>query len=213
MAPKTNVIRPEPWAAPRPSSRPPRAGPTDAELIDAVVSGNTKVASQIHDRLVGVIDQSLCRVLGSRGPDHDDLVQQSFEQIIRSLAAQTFAGHCSLSTWASRITTHVALNALRSRCRERRVISRTDDATEFIPDSHSESGERAHARTELRRAHQVLMNMPREKSEVIVMHDVHGLSLNEIAALLGVTVAAAQSRLVRGRGEFQRLFERAGRHV
>jgi DNA-directed RNA polymerase specialized sigma24 family protein len=36
-------------------------------------------------------------------------------------------------------------------------------------------------------------------AEVVYMHDVLGHELTEIAVLLGITVAAAQSRLVRGR--------------
>ena len=62
---------------------------------------------------------------------------------------------------------------------------------------------RTHARLELDRVRHILANMRVSRSEVLILHDVHGYSLNEIAVMLNLTVAAAQSRLVRGRTEFK----------
>jgi DNA-directed RNA polymerase specialized sigma24 family protein len=47
----------------------------------------------------------------------------------------------------------------------------------------------------------------RARAEAVVLHDVLGHDLAEIARLTGVTVAAAQSRLVRGRKEVLKLIE------
>lgn len=177
---------------------------TDEELIEAVVSGDTRAASAIHDRLIDVIDHSLFRVLGRRDDDHDDLVQNCFEQVLRTLTGRAFAGNCSLRTWAGRITTNVALNTLRSRIRERKVFSRGLDSHELEACAPIDSRDRTYARLELDKVRQVLAQMRTTKSEVLILHDVHGYNLNEIAVMLDVTVAAAQSRLVRGRTEFKK---------
>ncbi len=42
------------------------------------------------------------------------------------------------------------------------------------------------------------------KAEVVYLHDAFGHQLPEIASALGISVAAAQSRLVRGRKEIVR---------
>jgi RNA polymerase sigma-70 factor (ECF subfamily) len=57
--------------------------------------------------------------------------------------------------------------------------------------------------TEVRRdieaLHAALAATKRERAEAVILHDVLGHELAEISLLTGVSVAAAQSRLVRGR--------------
>lgn len=196
--------KPTPWlrAVEKDSSAPTRPL-SDEDLIEAVVNGDTRAAGAIHDRLIDVIDHSLFRVLGRRDDDHDDLVQNCFEQVLRTLTGRAFAGNCSLRTWAGRITTNVALNTLRSRIRERRVFARGSDSNEADVAAPIDSTNRTHARLELDRVRCVLAEMRASRSEVLILHDVHGYNLNEIAVMLNLTVAAAQSRLVRGRSDFR----------
>lgn len=186
-----------------------RPAPTDADLVRALRTGDRATAEHLHDRCVSAIDQALYRILGARGAEHDDLVQTTFEQLVRSLVREGFLGECSLRTWASRIATHVALNALRSRIRERRVVQ--PGAFEGEPAAPL-SEERLHqSRSELARVRRHLAELSPLYAEALVLHDVHGHSLADIAALTGVTVAAAQSRLVRGRKELQTRLEREDR--
>jgi len=42
-----------------------------------------------------------------------------------------------------------------------------------------------------------------ERAQVLLLHEVNGLELAEIAAALGISVMAAQSRLSRGRRELR----------
>lgn len=184
-----------------------RSEPSDEELIDAILQGDARVAGQIHDRLIRVIDHTLFRIFGCRQYDHDDLIQTCFEQVLRTLTDRTFAGNCSLRTWAGRITTHVGLNALRSRQRERRVIYRSEAPPPPCSHLSSRPGS-AEASVELDRVRLELSRMKPSQAEVLVLHDVHGYHLAEIASMMGVSVSAAQSRLVRGRRELHQRLER-----
>ncbi len=203
--------RTKPWLYPVPSApasaeaRPPRG---DAELIEAVVCGDGAVAGELYDRLLVTVEQTLFRVLGRRESDHEDLVQSSFEQIVKTLATRRFAGACSLKTWASSVATNVGLNALRSRRRERGVFDRSEVD---LPASSaaSDNPERdASLRRDIEHVRGVLASMSPARAEALLLHDVLGHDLAEIAALTGVSLAAAQSRLVRGRHE---LHERLGK--
>jgi RNA polymerase sigma-70 factor (ECF subfamily) len=58
-----------------------------------------------------------------------------------------------------------------------------------------------------------LVSMKEEHAQAVFLHDVLGHDLAEIALMTNVTVAAAQSRLVRGRKELYRRMgvEKSGR--
>ena len=185
---------------------------SDEALIDAVRRGDDRISDQLYDRLIGVVEGTLFRVLGCRESDHDDLIQEAFEQIVMTLTRRRFAGACSLATWASTVAAHVGLNALRSKVRERKVIDRS--ALTEPMGSRTAAGadveSQVHSRRELEMLRQELAMMRQEKASVVILHEVLGHDLAEIAAMTGASVAATQSRLVRGRRE---LAERLARRT
>jgi RNA polymerase sigma-70 factor (ECF subfamily) len=184
-------------------SQPRDHEPTDAELIDAFERGDGRACEKLYDRLIDVVEGTLWRVLGRRDEHHDDLVQTAFEQIVMTLSRRRFARACSLSSWAASVTTHVAFNAIRARTRERKVLDRNRGA-DMAALSRDEDLEReVGVREEIGRVRFYLSEMDWGRATTLFLHDVLGYELAEIAVLTGVSVAAAQSRLVRGRRELQ----------
>ena len=173
---------------------------SDEELIEGVLVGNGAIASELYDKLWTVVDRTLVRLFGRRESDHEDLVQATFEQIIRTIMERRFARACKLTTWAGAIASHVGMNALRARRSERRVVDRDADATD-VPRGGSSSEQRQEAESEVARLRSHLAAMDPAKAEAVFLHDVLGHELAEIAVLTNTSVAAAQSRLVRGRRE------------
>jgi RNA polymerase sigma-70 factor (ECF subfamily) len=184
---------------------------SDEAIVSAVRRGDARVASELCSRVVDAVDHTLYRVVGERGADHDDLVQQSFEQIVLTLTRGTFAHGCSLRTWASRVATNVGLNAVRSRRRERSVVDRSQS---LEPDYDVFGGPdprgRLEARAELVRVREQLADMNPRQVEVLVLHDVLGHDLREISLMLRKSRPAVQSRLFRGRCELRRRLELLG---
>ena len=187
------------------SEEPSSSSPTDQELVEGLRAGDTPKAEALYRRIYPAISRTLRRICRFSAADYDDLVQLSFERVVKTLVEHRFAGACSLTTWASSIAAHVALDMLRARTRERRLFNMgeprlTDDGPEVGLDPERS----LEARAELRRLQSVLGRMNGNQARTLVLHDVLGHDLAEIAVVTGVSQAAAQSRLVRGRKELIR---------
>jgi RNA polymerase sigma-70 factor (ECF subfamily) len=176
--------------APQPASE---AEPSDAELWAGVRRGDGRVAAALYGRLRPVVERSLYRALGHRSSDGDDLTQLAFERIVRTLVDGTYDGSTPLRAWAALLATRVGFDALRRRYRERSLFAPESDGADQGPEG------KLHARSELERVRRALAKITPERAEAVFLHDALGHELSEIAAQLKISVAAAQSRLVRGR--------------
>lgn len=209
------VSRPRPWlralpggagkaeATARPAGTPAGDALSDTELFEGIARGDARIAAELYRRLLPAVEAALYRVLGRREAEHEDLVQSSFEQIILTLSERRYAQACSLNTWASTLAAHVALKALRSRYRRRRVFSERVEPGEYaeLPGASDDVERSVGVRREIERLRGVLSELSPKYAEAVMLHDMMGHPLAEIAAITGVTIAAAQSRLVRGRKE------------
>ena len=181
---------------------------SDAELFEAVARGDKRVASELYHRLGPAVEHALIRIFGRREVDHDDLVQSSFEQIVLTLARRRYAQACSLKTWASTIAANVALKAMRSRQRERRVFTADGGPLTELVSAATDVEHEASVHRELDRLRKHLAAIGSAKAQAVLLHDVLGHDLAEIATIANCSVSAAQSRLVRGRRELAARLER-----
>ena len=181
----------------------------DDALLAAFQAGEPDAGGRLYDRLFPVVDATIVRILGRREHDHADLVQTTFEQIVITLSKRSFARQCSLAGWAAVLACHVGLNALRSRRRERGVVDRGSEASDReAPDRPDPAAleSQLRARDELEAVRRQLAGMDRDRVTALLLHAM-GHELTEIAALTGTSVAAAQSRLSRGRRELRARLE------
>lgn len=171
---------------------------TDAELVAGISSGESGATRALYRLVVPVIDRTLLRVLGGRDRDHEDLVQLSLEHLLRSLLDRRFRLDCSLQHWAAALSSRLAISELRRRKRspsspvEPEVLDRQRARVEDW-----ERSDRARETRDLMR--RALGSIRPERAQVVYLYEVEGFQLAEIAVLMGVSVASAQSRLVRGK--------------
>ena len=111
-----------------------------------------------------------------------------------------FRGDCSLDGWTSTVAAHIVYKHIRRRRTERRLFgyAAAADVTAVAPVS---MGRTALARNLLARVVDTIRQVDESKAWTYVLHDVCGYDLKEISQITGVSVAAAQTRLVRGRRE------------
>lgn len=173
-----------------------RAHDADLGLAARVLAGERAASAEVYDRLAPRMNAALARILGHHFPELDDALQSAFVELVVSL--RRYRGECSLATWASRVAANVGLNTLRSRRRRRAV---------FSEEEAPEASARGPDPLLVRRLRAALLELSEEKAEALVMADVLGHDIAEIAILTGATVSATQSRVARARAELRSLLE------
>lgn len=168
----------------------------DSEILAAMRAGDPAAASAFHDRVRPQVDRTLYRLLGRRDVDHDDMAQLALIELVYTI--DRFRGDCSLDSWVATLTAHVVYKHLRRRKTERRIFAGPDDIAPASTRGHA--GEVA-AKQVMQKVQGLLDDMDEAKAWTYVLHDVCGYDLKEIAQITGASVAAAQTRLVRGRRE------------
>jgi RNA polymerase sigma factor (sigma-70 family) len=182
------------------------------DILRGVARGERWGHVALYDALLPAVLGALRRILRDPSRDYDDLVQTTFERIVRVLIRDKRPPAANLSAWAAAIAAHVALDTLRAKVRERKVFARE------LPEQERESGAaagpdvegRLEARRQLLSVQGHLARMKPERAQMLLLHDVLGHDLAETAAIAGVSVAAAQKRLWRAREELLRRANRAG---
>jgi RNA polymerase sigma-70 factor, ECF subfamily len=144
-----------------------------------------------------------------------DLTQETFLQAFRAVA--NFRGDADLRTWLYRIAVNQARNRWRWWRRRRRNVTVSLDATDEeherplaaqLRDERSVDPEQATLAHERERLlTQALRSLSRVYREVVVLRDIEGLSYEEVAATLEISVGTVKSRLSRGRNELRRRLE------
>jgi RNA polymerase sigma-70 factor, ECF subfamily len=131
--------------------------------------------------------------------DAEDAVQEACLRAFRS-----FGGFRGMDgrAWFLTIVRNVCYSHLRQGKRDVQKVAFEEDL-HGSPQDPGESNAQfwLEAKGELLR--QALERLPAEYREVIVLHDVEGLSYREIAGVAEIPLGTVMSRLARGRGRLQ----------
>ncbi len=186
-----------------------RAG-GEAQFIERLRAGEAAA----FDRLVQERSSDVYALLYRMTEDAEearDLTQETFLRIFQSI--ERFRGDADLKTWIYRIAINQARNRWRWWRRRRRDVTVSLDAegthdeqplsarlrdTGIGPEQEALLRERE---TALRNA---LRTLGRSYREVVILRDVEGLSYEEVAATLEISIGTVKSRLSRGRQELRR---------
>lgn len=126
----------------------------------------------------------------------EDAVQETFLKVYRNLGS--FRGECSEKNWIMKIAMRVCYDMNRSgwaRFFNRRVTP------EMLPEASVPFEERDDALAS------AMMRLPVRLREVILLYYYQGLTVNEIAEVLGITQPSVSNRLKRGRDKLKTALE------
>jgi RNA polymerase sigma-70 factor, ECF subfamily len=159
-----------------------------------------RLIEPLHDRVLG-----FARSLSRSTAEGDDLFQDAMVRAFGKLDA--LRDDSAFRPWLFRIVVTVH----RSHCRRaffRRVIpigdaTETDDnETLFRNEAWNPDAAEAH-----RRARKALAELGAAQREAIVLYEIEGFAVDEIAAIQRVSMSAVKSRLARGRERLRALYE------
>lgn len=204
------VARPPLMLVPPPrapeSERPPAGTPgergegsalDDSALLMGLKARDRSISAAFYDRVRPIVDRTLTRLLGAHDRDYEDVAQRALFELVDTI--DRFRGECPLNAWVSIVSARAAFRAIRRRRVERRLFADVElDDAPAVTHSHANT---VAVRQAIGRVRRELEQMDQNRAWTFLLHDVYGYDLKEVGQITGVSLAAAQSRLVRGRRE------------
>ncbi len=176
---------------------------TDAELIDAVLAGQTEAFELLMSRFQDRVFRLLSRY--TRDPGHvEDLAQEVFLKVHRKL--HTFQRDSGLYTWVYRIAVNTANDHLtRSK---RRRLHLVEDASEFDSgrrdDDEAAGAAQPLLAEEVREVtREVLHTLPEKYRDILILREYEDLSYTDMSEVLACSIGTVESRLFRARQRFK----------
>ncbi|MEW6137654.1 MAG: sigma-70 family RNA polymerase sigma factor [Thermodesulfobacteriota bacterium] len=174
----------------------------DQETIDKVISGDFDAFERLVEKYEGRVYRHLRKMVNDKELA-EDLLQETFLSAYKGLKG--FEGNSSFSTWLFRIATNAALMYLR---KNRPEIVEYDDQIGNKEDGAIRGTSPAFVSTPFdillslegkNKIEEAIDGLPVIYRSVIVLRDVEGFSLEEVAGIMNISVAAVKSRLHRAR--------------
>jgi len=174
----------------------------ESQLIERLKAGDQIAYAELVEKHAGRVYNLALRLTGDEAAA-EDVLQETFINAFKAI--DRFEGRSSLGTWLYRIASNTALMHLRKRepvafSLDEPVETEDGDLTprqffDFccLPESDLLSAE---ARREMQAA---IDSLPETLRVVFVLRDIEGLSTQETAESLGLSIPAVKTRLMRAR--------------
>lgn len=178
-------------------------------LVALAKSGRSCAFGKLYERHKSRVYRTAFRVLRNR-QDAEDAVQLCFQRALINLAR--FREESTFSTWVTRIAINEALMLLRQRKTNTSYpkISYEEAENYFVQNltDQAPNPEQTVEQNELRAALvHAIFRLRKNLRSVVLLHDLQGLSSEETARRLGLTVPAVKARVFHARRCLRRHLE------
>lgn len=194
-------------AASQPELSPPLS---DEEVVRRVVGGEIELFELLLRRYNQRIFRAV-RAIVANAEDAEDAMQQAYVAAYRHL--HQFEGRSSFATWLTRIALREAAAKSRTGHSRMRVVQQpaTEEAMNEYPEPGPDPETRAVTSDLMQHVEAEISALPETYRAVLLLREVEGLSTEETAACLEVSVDVVKTRLHRARTLLRdALFARAG---
>jgi RNA polymerase sigma-70 factor (ECF subfamily) len=183
-----------------------RAAAGEAELVERARAGDLEAYDQLVRRYQERIYSTVYHMTANH-EDANDLAQESFIKAFQALSS--FKGGSSFYTWVYRIAVNKTINFLKQRKnRSQLSLNDLDLNAENDPDLVALVSENTPRRDAGLSELQEKLNTAMQKLSdhhrlVVTLHDVQGMSHEEIAKIMDCNVGTVRSRLFYARQQLQ----------
>lgn len=158
---------------------------------------NAQEFAEIAEKHSGFVYNVAYRMMGNTH-DAEEVAQDAFVSAFN--ARERFRGDALPTTWLYRITVNAALMRIRKDKRGREMTVPEDSRPDIASSNWAESPVAATMNSELgSRIDDAIRKLPEDLRVAVILRDVQGLSNQEAAETLDVSVSALKARLHRGR--------------
>ena len=177
----------------------------DAGLVEALRRGDPDAADQLVERYGDRVYRLAARIT-AMSQDAEQAAQDGLLTAARRI--HMFKGEAAFGSWIDRITAAAAYQKLRTRRRKAEEIALDDvlpafdgDGRHFEPmDDWSDRVDDRGTQAELRQfLTDAIDTLPPDYRTALVLHDVEGVSISDIAETLGIGLPAVKVRVHRSR--------------
>ena len=173
---------------------------TDERLVAAAQSGSPDAFAVLFRRYRPEIARYASRTLGDDARA-EDVVQEAFLSALRGIG--TLDRPAGFKPWLYRIAHNACIDQMRRRARAEEVsfdanaIPAAEEIRLFrhVPSNHAQVAQKE----EFRHLRQALTDLPASQAEILVLRELEGLSYDEIAVRMNISVSAVESMLFRAR--------------
>jgi RNA polymerase sigma-70 factor (ECF subfamily) len=181
----------------------------DSELLAAHVDGDARAFGELvarhRDRLWAVA----LRTTGDR-EDAADALQEAMLSAFRR--AESFRGDAQVSTWLHRIVVNACLDRMRhQKSRHTEALPEEEDRVGALADkaAYEDPAEASERRTDVMHA---LAELTEEQRVALVLVDMEGYTVEEVAEIVGCAPGTVKSRCARGRSKLAPLLRQYQRN-
>ncbi len=182
------------------------AGRLEGDLVSLARQGDLEAYDELVKRYQERIYATIYHMTANH-EDANDIAQEAFIKAYQAL--KSFKGGSSFYTWLYRIAVNKAINFLKQRKNKHHYsLNDLDFNTENNPDLIALISDKTPFRnaglTELqKKLNEALMKLSEPHRMVVILHDVQGLSHEEIADIMDCNIGTVRSRLFYARQQLQ----------
>jgi RNA polymerase sigma-70 factor (ECF subfamily) len=182
------------------------ANALEADLVRRARRGELSAYDELVKRYQERIYATVYHMTGNH-EDANDLAQESFIKAYSAL--RSFKGGSSFYTWLYRIAVNKTINFLKQRRNKHHLsLNDMDFNAEHDPDLVALISDKTPNRdislSELqKKLNEALLKLSEPHRMVVVLHDVQGVSHEEIAEIVGCNIGTVRSRLFYARQQLQ----------